>query len=414
MVRGQRNQLLVCVIYVIFFVISLLTNIIGPLVPDIIESFGLSLTLAAFLPFSFFLAYVVMSIPAGLLVEKSGEKMVMLGAFALALAGSLIFAFFPLYRTALPSLFLIGLGMAALQVAINPLLRVAGGEENFAFNSVAVQLFFGVASFASPLVYSHFVLGLKENQTGPLLDIMRQLVPPDRPWISMYWIYSVIVLLMILLIAWVRMPKVERKEDEKLGGWETHRELLKNPTVWFFFFAIFAYVGVEQGISNWMSSFLQSQHGFDPQKEGADAVSQFWGLMTVGCFLGLFLLKIMDSRKVLIGFSLLSFITLSCALWGSASLSLMAFPATGFAISVMWSILFSLALNSLPSHHGSFSGILCTGIVGGAMVPLLVGSLGDHLGLRTGLCFLYLLLAYIFYVGIRAQPLITNKTITGS
>lgn len=414
MSQSQRNPVLVGLIYVVFFVISLLSNIIGPLVPDIIQSFSLSLTLAAFLPFSFFLAYVVMSIPAGLMIERVGEKKVMLGAFALALVGSLAFAFFPIYRMALPSLFLIGLGMAALQVAINPLLRVSGGEEHFAFNSVGVQLFFGLASFASPLVYSHFVLGLKSGEAGPVLDLLRALVPADRPWISMYWIYSAIVLLMILLIAIMRMPRVERNDDEKLGGWEIHRELLKNPTVWFFFFAIFAYVGLEQGLSNWMSSFLQAQHAFDPQKEGADAVSRFWGLMTVGCLLGLFLLKIMDSRKVLLGFASLAFVTLSCALWGPASLSILAFPATGFAISVMWSILFSLALNSLANHHGTFSGLLCTGIVGGALVPLLVGSVGDFLGLRVGLCLLYIFLIYIFCVGIWAKPLITNKTLTGN
>src|SRR4030095_10875686 len=117
----------------------------------------LSLGLPGFLPFSFFVAYGVMSIPAGMLLERYRERAVMVTAFALAFAGSLLFASTPTFAVALASLFLIGIGMTMLQVAINPLLRAAGGEEHFAANSVAAQLVFGAASFLSPFVYSYLV-----------------------------------------------------------------------------------------------------------------------------------------------------------------------------------------------------------------------------------------------------------------
>src|SRR4051794_11203339 len=123
----MRSYFRVAVLLIMFFFVSLLTNIIGPLVPDIIQSFHLSLTMAAFLPFSFFLAYAFMSIPTGMVIEKWGEKPIMLGSFLLAFAGSLLFSLAPAYPTAILSLFLIGAGMASLQVAINPLLRVSGG-----------------------------------------------------------------------------------------------------------------------------------------------------------------------------------------------------------------------------------------------------------------------------------------------
>ncbi|HDY75087.1 MAG TPA: MFS transporter, partial [Candidatus Marinimicrobia bacterium] len=162
----KRNYLVVLLVFVIFFVISFLTNILGPLIPDIIEGFKLNhLALAAFLPFSFFAAYGVMSIPSGILVDKYSAKTVMTTAFCLALIGSFLFAFFPGFYIAMFSLFIIGIGMAMLQVAINPILRVAGGEENFAFNSVMAQLVFGLASFLSPQVYTYLVQNLK-NFTG--------------------------------------------------------------------------------------------------------------------------------------------------------------------------------------------------------------------------------------------------------
>ena len=90
----------------------------------------------------------------------------MMFAFAVSFLGSLILALFPNYLNAVFSLFLIGSGMAMLQVAINPLLREAGGEEHFAFNATIAQLIFGAASFLSPLVYSYLV---RCHTTLPLL-----------------------------------------------------------------------------------------------------------------------------------------------------------------------------------------------------------------------------------------------------
>jgi FHS family L-fucose permease-like MFS transporter len=410
----KRNIFIVALIFLIFFVISFLTNILGPLVPDIINSFSLSLTLAGFLPFSFFVAYGVMSIPAGMLVERYREKRVMLAAFLMALLGALFFGSVPRFSVALTSLFLIGIGMAMLQVAINPLLRVAGGEEHFAFNSVFAQLIFGLASFLSPKVYSYLVLNLPQSsgRSNPLLEILRRVVPDTLPWVSLYWVFSLVTLAMVVVIAAVRLPKVELKEEERAGAWAVYRELFRKKIVILYFLGIFAYVGTEQGVANWISKFLATYHGVDPQTKGASTVSLFWGLMTAGCLLGLVLLKLFDSRRVLIGFAAAAFVTLSCALFGSGSMAIVAFPLMGFCASVMWSIIFSLALNSLDKHHGSFSGILVTGIIGGALVPLVIGWLGDRLGLRFGMLFLYLTLAYILSIGFWARPLITNATIS--
>jgi len=409
---SRRNYYLVFLVFLTFFVISLLTNIIGPLIPDIIQSFNLSLALAGFLPFSFFIAYGVMSIPAGFLVEKYREKAVMLLAFSVAFCGALLFSLVPNYLIATFSLFLIGLGMAILQVAINPLLRVSGGEEHFAFNSVMAQLIFGGASFLSPRLYSYLVINLPvQDKHNLLLDSLRQLVPDKLPWVSLYWVFSLTTVLMLMVIGLSRFPRVELKEEEKVGTWGIYKILFRKKIVLLYFLGIMAYVGTEQGVANWISQFLKTYHGFDSQTTGARAVSYFWGLMTVGCLLGLLLLKLVDSRKVLVAFSVAAAILLSLALFGPAEISLWAFPLMGFAASVMWSIIFSLALNSVEAYHGAFSGILCTGIIGGALVPLLIGWLGDHLGLRQGMLLLYLTLGYIFSIGIWARPLISNETI---
>lgn len=409
----KRNYFIVGLIFLTFFVISLITNILGPIIPDIISSFNLSLTLVALLPFSFFIAYGVMSIPAGMLLEKYSEKPVMTGAFGISLFGALLFVLFPSYLVAILSLFLIGVGVAILQVAINPLLRVAGGEEHFAFNSVMAQLVFGAASFLSPMVYTYLVTNLRNapEANGLMINFLRHFVPENLPWVSLYVVFFIVIIIMIIILRFARFPEVVKKEDEKAGSWDTHKMLFKNKTVILFFIAIFAYVSTEQGVANWISQFLKTYHGLDPQTTGASIVSLFWGLMTVGCLLGLVLLKILDSRKVLIIFSVSAILFLTLAFFGSADMALFAFPAVGFSASVMWSIIFSLALNSLDSHHGSFSGILCTGIIGGAVIPVIIGWLGDAFGLKAGMMFLYIPLAYILSIGFWAKPLIVNETI---
>jgi fucose permease len=408
---SSRNPYIMVLIFVIFFVISLLTNIMGAIIPEIIRSFSVSYGMAAMLPFAFFLAYGLMSIPGGVMVESWKEKRVILLSFLLGLAGALLFGVVPQYSIALPSLFLIGAGMAIIQVAAHPLLRVSGGEEHFAFNSVIGQLVFGLGGFVSPQIYKYAAEPAANRDA--IQTLLATLVPDNLPWVSIYWVFAASCFLMLVLVMLSRFPKVELKEDEKIGSLDTHVGLLKRPMVWLYFLGIFFYVGSEQGTANWTSQFLSTYHGFDPQTVGADAVSQFWILMSFGCLLGLAALKLFDSRLVLVVFTAAAMVSLAAGLFGPADVARWALPMVGFFASVMWSIIISLALNSVSEHHGSFTGILCTAILGGAIIPVVVGSLGDAFGLRAGMCFLFVSFAYVLAIGLWAKPLINNATIGG-
>lgn len=408
----MKSRFLVCVILLIWFVISFVTNILGPLMPIVISRYELSLTMASFLPFSFFLAYGVASIPAGSLIERFGEKKAILLAFTLNFIGAISLAIYPTYAMLLFSLFTIGIGMAMLQVIINPLMRTAGGEEHYAFYSVLAQLIFGLASFVSPFVFSALVTQqFSENTKSNIVGALSFLIDDQQPWTVLYWIFSLLFISIWLLIASLSIPNVELKEEERGGKLETYLTLVKQRKVRLFFLGIVAYVGTEQCLANWMSEFLKQYHNIDPTTSGATAIAWFWGLMSLGCLFGLVLLKIADSKLVLKGASILTLLTISFALFGSSQLSYYAFIVCGFTISVMFSIIFSLALNSVKLHHGSFSGILCTGIFGGALLPLFVGVLGDLVGLQYALCILYLSVGYILYLAYYANPLIRNKTI---
>lgn len=408
----KRNYLIVGLILLVFFVISFLTNILGALNPKVTESFVLSDTMVGFLPFAFFIAYGVMSIPSGFLVEKWGEKRMMILAFLFAFSGALLFAVFPSFNVYVISLFTIGAGMAALQVVINPLLRVAGGEDNFAFNSVMAQLIFGAASFVSPQMYSYLVKNIEQgNLDKPFIGLLTGLVPDMMSWVSVYWVFALFSIVMMVVISLVKFPKVDLQDDEKVGSKASYLELFKNKYVILYFLGIFAYVGTEQGISFWMSKFLSNYHDIDPDSVGADAVSYFWGLMTIGGIFGLIFMKLFDSKKILRWFTVAAIACVLVGLFGGAQLSLWAFPISGFFLSVMYPVIVSLGLNSVTKHHGSFAGILMTGIAGGAVVQILIGGLSDITSLKIGMMFIFVTLGYILSISFWAKPLISNKTI---
>ncbi len=216
---------------------------------------------------------------------------------------------------------------------------------------------------------------------------------------------------MLIVVLFIKYPQVEKNEDERAGDKSSYMSLLKNKWTILYFLGIFCYVGTEQGIGSWISQFLLEYHNVDAQTIGADTVSYFWAMLTIGCLLGLLLLKVMDSRKLLILATAITIVTVIVAITGSLNVALIAFPLIGFFISVMWSIIFSLALNSVTSHHGSLSGILCTGIAGGAIVPFIVGWLGELISLRAALFFLIIPLLFILSIGFWAKPLVNNKTI---
>lgn len=406
----KRYIHIIALVMIVFFVISFITNILNSIIVDVKDSFDLSLTLTGLLPFTFFIAYGIMSIPAGFLSEKYSERTLLSVSFLVMALASLGFALLPQYGVFSITLFVLGCCMAVLQVIINPMLRVAGGEEHFAFNSVLAQLVFGAASFLSPYLYMYLVS--KENSGDTLAEMLRGWVPEDLPWASLYIVFALISFVLFFYVFFTQYPKFEKNEDEKAGDTSSYWDLLKNKWTILYFLGIFCYVGTEQGVGNWISQFLSQYHGLDPQTVGANTVSYFWAMLTVGCLLGLLLLKFMDSRRLLILATSITIVCLVLALTGSAQMALIAFPMVGFFISVMYSIIFSLALNSVKEHHGSLSGILCTGIAGGAVIPFIVGGLGEAMSLQSGMFFLIIPLGFILSIGFWAKPLVNNKTIS--
>src|SRR5260370_9327214 len=124
--------------------------------------------------------------------------------------------------------------MAVLQVFINPLLPVAGGEEHYAFNSTLAQLVFGSASFISPRIYSYLVLNLKDSSHGQNfgLRILGKLTPADLPWASIYWIFAVSALMMVVILFFTRFPRILHTAEERVGSLAMYRSRSRQRVDW--------------------------------------------------------------------------------------------------------------------------------------------------------------------------------------
>lgn len=408
----QINYFVIVLLNCILFETGVIANALGALMPDMIRDLRLSYTLAALLPFSYFIAFGVISIPAGILTERLSAKKVVIASFVLAFVGTFLFAVRPQYQLVLLSLFLVGCWVAAGQIPLYPLLKTACGGENLAFFTVLTNLMYGLGSMVSPHVYSATVQRLAGPANGGAFGrIVGRLVQGTFPWVALYWIFSAVLAVTVGVLIFVKFPRVGLTDEERAGTLPVYLGLLRNPVVLLFVFGVLAYSACEQGNANWISQFLKTYHGCDPATTGARTLSWFWTLLTAGCAAGMLVLKIFESRRVVTFSSLLALVCFSCAVLGNRTMALIFFPLVGLFLSVLWPLIAELALNSLEKHHGALMGILFSSAIGGAFGPLLIGRLADLAGLRAAMLVLYLPLAYLVFLGVRARPLVRNATL---
>lgn len=392
-----------------FFQIGLLMSIMSALIPEMIQSFQISYGLASILPFAFYIALTLSCIPAGIAGEKYSPRTILLFAFLFALTGIFMFVFFLKYQTSVISLFMMGCSVAIIQVTSVPLLRNACGAENLAFHSTLNQLMYGLGAFLSPVIYSWLTLNMINQESFFPINILLRIVPKGFEWTASYWLF--VLLLISLMVVLMRFPKHKKEISSTQTRKDVYKELFQNKYVFFYFIALVAYASCEQGIAAWMSKYFQDYHGINPQLEGATILSLYWLLLTVGCFGGMLLLKFFESRKVLAGLTVCAIISLFLALHGGTNVSKIAFPMVAAFESVMWPVILSLAINSVKKHHEVLSGFMFTASVGGALGPVIVGSMGDLFGLGTSLHYLFLPLLVVLSVAFWAKPLVLNKTI---
>jgi fucose permease len=387
----ERRSSLLWAIFLAYFTFGMITNVLGVIIPEVIKQYQLSLFAAGILAFGFFVAYGIFSIPTGLLMDRFGAKPLVLFGVALMSLGCLVVAWAQNYPLIVAMIFAVGVGVTVLQTAGNPLIQHLDRPENYHRNLTLTIGFCGIGAFLGPFMLA-FIRG-----TG-------------RGWQSLYILFAVLSLVLLALLALSRFPSrttaaVERIRVDQLG------KLLKNPLVLAYSLGVFFYVGAEVGTASWIVKFFERVHGLSAEVANLGAtsffakvlptlpaliVALFWGLQGSGRLVSGAVLTQFGSRRILRIYSFMTVVCLLAANFGSKNVTAAGFVACGFFTSVLITLIISGTINSFEENHGTISGLLCTAIVGGALVPPLVGWVGDNFGMHMAMMVPTLSFAYVF------------------
>ena len=384
---GDRPSKLLWVFFLAYFTFGMM-YVLGALTPDVIAEYHLSRFAAGLLGSAFYFAYTLCAIPTGLAMDRLGGRPIILAGVSLMGLGCLVVSRAHSYPLILAMVFAIGVGVTMLQTSGNPLIQQLDEPTNYDRNLTITIGFAGFGPFFAPFILAYI------RSTG-------------RPWQTLYLFFAVFCLLDLVLLAVSKFPPraqtADRMELAKVG------QLLRNPLIIAYAFGIFFYVAAEVGTAFWIPKFFEDVHGIAaavaPRNTSslvarafpslpAFIFALFWGLQGTGRLVSGAVLKRFGSRNILRVFSIMALVSLLVATFGSKMITAVGFAACGFFTSVLFTLIFSGTINSFAENHGTISGILCTAVLGGALIPPLEGLVGDHFGMRVAmlvpaLCFAY-------------------------
>ena len=385
----------------LFFTWGFITSMIDPLIPSVRAIFSLNYTESLLTQFAFFRAYGVLSLPGGMIVARWGYAASILGALLAMVAGCLIIALATVldtYALVLAGLFVIAGGMTVLQVAANPLAAALGDPARSHFRLTLSQAFNSLGTVFGP--WFGTMLMLRGGVfTGAGTDAAKDGTHAAARTASLQNIehsFLIAVVLLVLLVAFIwwarrRLSDAARPTPAAVGI--DVLDALKSPWALFGAAAIFFYVGAEVSIGSVMINFLHQPDvlGFTLEQAGK-MLPLYWGGAMVGRFIGSGLLTKIPASRLLAIVALAA--TLFCLLVSQTQGVVAAAIALSIGLlnAIMFPTIFTLTLERSSASSASTSGLLCMAIVGGAVLPLIVGRIADAAGLHTA--YLVPMLAY--------------------
>lgn len=383
---------------ILFFLFGFITCLNDILIPHLKGLFTLNFTQAMLVQVCFFSAYFFMSIPSGRITNKKGYRFGIVAGLATAALGTLGFipaAQLGSYGVFLFSLFVLASGITLLQVAVNPYVTLLGAPEKSAFRLNLVQAFNSLGTTIAPLLGSLLIL---ESS-----DKVKAIQIP-------YFGLTVVLIFVALVFSKIPLPTLKDFSNEEVPeGNDSFGEYLaaikRHPHLILGMLAIFFYVGAEVSIGSFLVSWLGDSNVAGLAEEQAGRyVSFYWGGAMVGRFMGSVLTAKFDPVKVLKTslFCVLILIVIATTTY-QPGISMWAIIAIGLFNSIQFPTIFSLSVSGLGKDTPYASGLLCTCIVGGALVPLLQGISADAIGLRWSFIIPLACYFYIFMVAGRLE-----------
>ncbi len=406
----KKNYAIPIIVMILLFgMISFVTNLASPMGDILKNQFNIPNWQGTLGVFANFIAYAVMGIPAGNLLQKRGYKKTALIAVIVGFVGvgiqtlSGVFGSFGIY---LLGAFVAGFSMCLLNTVVNPMLNRLGGGGNKGNQLIQIGGTFNSLCGTAVIII-----------TGLLIpSIMDAKISDVFP--LMYTALGIFAFAFLVILL-TKIPENEQKQDavkqvEKGKGPMAFRHFVLGAI------AIFIYVGVEVGIPNVLNKWLQNPElnvlgaGVNAEAVAGSVAATYWFLMLVGRLIGGIIGNKVSAKAMLTVVSMVGIVLTLLAMFGPQTM--VKFPAfngahgfgmeniplnaaflvcIGLCTSVMWGGIFNLAVEGLGKYTEKASGIFMALVCGGGILPLLQNAIVDGLG-GTG----YLQSYWVIVVGL--------------
>jgi FHS family L-fucose permease-like MFS transporter len=413
---------------VLFFLWGFITVLVDSLIPRLRELFTLTYFQAGLVQFAFFGAYFLLSIPASYILSKIGyKKGIILGLLTMA-TGCLLFypaASYRVFGIFMLAYFILAGGMTILQVAANPFVAVLGSEAGASSRLNLSQAFNSLGTAIAPAVGALFILSdtikTKDeiaalSETAKETYLASEASAVQTPFLGL----ALFIGLIALIFLFAKLPTLM---SETSTG--TYSQALKNKNLMFGVLGIFFYVGAEVAIGSYLVNYFLDMNLVIVIKENGlmksiaegilnsgitDSdnkaivgvfVTFYWSGAMIGRFVGSYLTKIMKPGKVLGIFATCAILLILISISTTGLISMWSILAVGLFNSIMFPTIFTISIDGLGELKPKASGLLCTAIVGGAIIPPVYGFFTDLVGFKTALVFIIACYAYILFFGYR-------------
>jgi len=399
--KGKTLLLPFILICCLFFLWGMVHNLDGILIPHLKKACQLNNRQSTLVDTAIFLAYFIMAIPAGMLLKKFGYKNSIIIGLVLATIGAALFipaANALAYTGFLGALFIIGCGIAILETAANPYSAILGDPAGATTRLNLAEAFNGTAAFVGPLVGTLFILSGKEYTTDQLKampDAARStfLLHEASSVKLPYGILAATLAVIAILFFIAKLPEIKSVSKEETSGGSFFGALRHKHLSWAVV-AQFFYVGAQVCVTSFFIRMAKQGAGFDEIKAGY-YLTMYGVLFMGGRFIGTLFLQFVRSNKLLTIYAVITTLLCAVAILGKGSYVVYCLGAIGFFMSIMFPTIFALGIDGIGDDTKPGSSWLIMSIVGGAILPYLMGTVIDlnHDNIQMGyivplICFL--------------------------
>lgn len=365
------------------------------------DLFTLSELESGFITFAGFIMFGLLSVPMGIFQDRFGRKKTLLIGLTAAFLGILTVMIlgYREYAVFLLAILLLGAGATILQVSGNPLMRDVSSEGRYSSNLSLGQFFKSIGSFTAPIVF--FVSQKIE-------------LPEERAWEILFPIFAIAIA--ISIVSLVTLKVEEKKSEEKAASIGSCLGLLKEPYVFFMVLGIFLYVGAEVSVASGMQVYFKELYQ-ETSSAATKYVMYFFVAIIVGRLLGAAVLRKISPRLFLILSAWVSLAGFALLIMGSGwvapvlgaesfsyGINLAALFVITLGFSNMFPLIFSMAVDRMPSKSNELSGLMISAICGGAFLPLAKNAISEFSGnALLGYSVPMVVVVYILCLGLKQK-----------